>query len=73
MDELERWSAGDRERGCVQWRCQPPGDELRLALAGGGERGLGLALEALLDDERRFAVTDQDQGRIQAVRDERRR
>ena len=64
MDELQRRSAGDREGGRVQWRCQAPGDELRLALAGRGERGLGLALEALLDDEGRLAMTDQDQGRV---------
>ena len=51
---------------------QPPRDEAGLAQPGRRERRLGLALEPLFDDERGFAVADQDERRVQAGRDERR-
>ena len=39
----------------------------------GGQRRVGLALEAALGDERRLAVADEDERRVEAVGDERRR
>ena len=48
---------------------EPPGGKLGLAKAGRGQRRLGLALEALLDDELGLAVPEQDQRRVEPRRD----
>ncbi len=49
---------------------QPHPDEAGLGDAVGRERGIGLALETTLDDERRLAVADEDERRVEPVGDE---
>ncbi len=55
--------------------CVRPGKacsgQLGLAASRRGERRLGLALEAPLDDELRLAVPEQDERRVEARRDRR--
>ena len=49
---------------------QARSDEAGLGDAVGRQRGIGLALEATLDDERRLAVPDEDERRVEPVGDE---
>ena len=70
MDDLERSSQRDGERWGATGIGQPVSCQRRLTEAGRGEGIVRLALETPLDDERRLAVPEQDERRVQAVRDD---
>ena len=70
MDDLERRRRRDRQRGRRAGMGEPRPDEAGLGDAVGRERGIGLALEATLDDERRLAVPDEDERSVEPVGDE---
>jgi hypothetical protein len=52
------------------WVREPLGEERGLTQTGGGQRRLGLALEAALDDELGLPVADQHERCVEPVRDE---
>jgi hypothetical protein len=70
VDDLERWRQRDRQDRRPGRPCEPRADEAGLLDAVGRQLGLRLALEAALDDERRLAVPDEDERRVEAGRDQ---
>ena len=65
--------AGPAGPGTRAGRARRAATPLGLAPPDRRERRLGLALEPALDDELRLAVADEDERRVEPVRDERRR
>ena len=69
MDDRERRAVGQRQCRRDERPGEASRDQLRLAPARVRERRFGLPLEAPLDDQLRLAVTDEDEGRLEAVGD----
>jgi hypothetical protein len=70
VGDLERRDRRDRQRRRGGGVGQPGPDETGLGDPVRGQGRLRLALEAALDDERRLAVADEDERRVETVGDE---
>jgi hypothetical protein len=70
MDDVPERAGRDGEGRRIMWVREPLGEERGLTQTGGGQRRLGLALEAALDDELGLPVADQHERCVEPVRDE---
>jgi hypothetical protein len=70
VDDLERRRRRHRQDRRGRRAREPGAGQAGLLDAGERQVGLGLALEAAFDDERRLAVPDEDERRVEAGRDE---
>ena len=69
VDDLERGAGGNGKAGRFVRPGKACAGQLGLAAPRRGQRCLGLALEAPLDDEHGLAVPEQDERRVEARRD----
>ena len=69
VDQFERVAGRDRQRGRLVRAARRAATSAAWRRPIGGQRRIGPALEAALGDERRLAVADEDERRVEAVGD----
>src|SRR6185503_6988966 len=69
VDDRQRPALGDGQRRRIVGASESGGDPLGLTTTGGGQGRVEPPLEAALDDQLRLPVPNEDERRIQAIRD----